>query len=272
MTQLAFSREGTGTPLVMLHGIGNARSAWEPIIPALAGHFDVIAVDLPGHGDSAPLPAVVEPHPAALAASVAALLDDLRIRTPHVVGNSLGGWVALELAAARPVTSVVLLSPAGLWRNQTPVYTRINLRITRWLATHATDALSRLVRYRLARMVILGQTHGRPSRIDPDYARRAIRAMGSSPGFERTMKAAQSRSYVAGPPINAPVTVAFGSRDHILLRWQSRRIDQLPPRVHVEALPGCGHVPMADDPQRVASLIIRATSLPDSAGSASPSM
>ena len=89
-------------------------------MPALAAEFDVLAVDLPGFGESPPLPAGQEPTPAALAAAVAGLLDELGIDRPHVAGNSLGGWVALELAALRPLASVALLSPAGLWPDGTP--------------------------------------------------------------------------------------------------------------------------------------------------------
>src|SRR5215471_15073186 len=82
MTTLAFTRSGSGAPLVLLHGIGLTRHSWDPVIPALAGHFDVIAVDLPGFGDSEPMPPQVEPLPAALAAAVAGLLDELGIAPP----------------------------------------------------------------------------------------------------------------------------------------------------------------------------------------------
>ena len=82
MTTLAHTRTGAGAPLVLLHGIGSSRRAWDPVIPALGEQFDVIAVDLPGFGDSEPLPPGVEPRPAALAAAVAGLIDDLGITTP----------------------------------------------------------------------------------------------------------------------------------------------------------------------------------------------
>src|SRR3954447_12633135 len=133
---LTYTRIGSGQPLVLLHALGLSRSAWDPVVPALSQHFDVIAVDLPGFGASAPLPAQVEPTPAALAEAVAALLAELGVTTVHVAGNSLGGWVALELAALTPVASLTLLAPAGLWRDETPVYCRASLRATRWLAHH----------------------------------------------------------------------------------------------------------------------------------------
>ena len=96
--------------------------------------------------------------------------------------------MALELAGIRPVASLTLLSPAGLWRGS-PLYHRASLRVTRWLTQHAARPLSRLVSYRLGRALVLGQTHGRPSRLTPGYARAAIRAMGTCPGFDAALRA-----------------------------------------------------------------------------------
>ena len=263
MTALAHTRTGAGAPLVLLHGLGSSRRAWDPVIPALAEHFDVIAVDLPGFGDSGPLPPGVEPRPAALAAAVAGLLDDLGITRPHIAGNSLGGWVALELAGIRPVASLALLSPAGLWRGNVPLYDLASLRAARWLARHVPGVLSRLVGYRLGRALILGQTHGRPFHITPGYARTAIRALGTAPGFDATLRAT-IRGYRSGPPIGAPVTVEFGSRD-LLLRRRCRHLDELPPGTRLGSLRHCGHVPMADDPAAVTAFITAASAraLPD---------
>ena len=87
MPPLAVTRSGTGAPLVLLHGIGSSRRAWDPVLPALAARFDVIAVDLPGFGDSAPLDGQAEVPPARLAESVADLLDELGVTAPHLAGN-----------------------------------------------------------------------------------------------------------------------------------------------------------------------------------------
>jgi pimeloyl-ACP methyl ester carboxylesterase len=255
MPQLAYTRTGTGAPLVLLHPLGLSRRVWDPVIPALAEHFEVIAVDLPGFGDSAPLPAPVEPSPANLAAAVAGLLDDLGVAAPHLAGNSLGGWVALELAQLRPVASLALLSPAGLWRSDTPLYCRVSLGVPRWLARHAAGLLSYLVKYRLGRALILGQTHGRPMHLSPEYARATLRELGTSPGFDATFRATARRHYRAHSPISAPVTVAFGSRDVLLLPHQSRHVERLPAGTRVGELPACGHVPVADNPAAVIALI-----------------
>ena len=261
MPPLAMTRSGTGTPLVLLHGLGASRRSWDPVLPALATRFHVIAVDLPGFGDSAPLPGPGEVPPAVLAQHVADLLDELGVSTPHVVGNSLGGWVALELASRRPVASLTLLSPAGLWPRNTPLYDRISLRASRWLARHATGLLCRLVASRLGRTLVLGQTHGHPMRLSAEYARAAVTELGRCPGFEAALAGTLKRHFVATAPIgtapiSAPVTVAFGSRD-LLLRPGSRQLGQLPPQTRSAELPGCGHLPMADDPAAVAALIVR---------------
>jgi pimeloyl-ACP methyl ester carboxylesterase len=195
----------------------------------------------------------------ALATAVAGFLNDLEITRPHVAGNSLGGWVALELARLQPVASLTLLSPAGLWRSRTPMYCRASLRATRWLAEHATQLLCRLVHYRLGRLLVLGQTHGRPVQISVGQAHLAIHTLGASPGFEVTLRATADRCYRGGPPLRAPVTIAFGSRDYILLPRQSRFLDQLPPDTRQGSLPMCGHVPMADNPPAVARLIVEST-------------
>jgi pimeloyl-ACP methyl ester carboxylesterase len=255
MPALAYTRCGSGEPLVLLHGLGSSRSAWQPLLPILAGRFDVIAVDLPGFGDSEPLPRDVEPNPAALAASVADMLTQLGVGPAHVAGNSLGGWIALELAAQWPVRSLTALSPAGLWRRHTPVYCRVSLRASRVATRYFGGPLRLLVRSRLGRFLVFAQMFGRPTRMSVDHARRAITAIGRSPGFRATLRATLHRRYLATGPIDAPVTVEFGTRDRVLLKRQSRHLDQLPEHVQLVELPGVGHVPMSDDAEAVAGVI-----------------
>ena len=253
---LSYTRTGSGDPLVLLHALGLSRSAWDPVVPALSQHFDVIAVDLPGFGASAPLPPQVEPTPVALAEAVAALLAELGVTDPHVAGNSLGGWVALELAALTPVASLTLFAPAGLWRDETPLYCRASLRATRWLAHHATRPLAAAVRTRPGRAVVFAQAVGHPTRLNPDAASSTVHELGESPGFDAVLEATLHRRYRATAPIDAPVTIAFGSRDRVLLKRQSRHLGELPAHTALAELPGCGHIPMSDDPTAVSALIL----------------
>ena len=255
---LAVSRCGDGPPLVLLPGIGLSRSTWAPILPALAEHFHVVALDLPGGGDSPPLPPGVEPEPAALARAVAAALDVEGIERPHVAGNSLGGWVGLELAAIRPVASLTLFSPAGLWTGDCPLYCRASLSGSHRLAQRAQPLASRLAGHRLGRALLFAQTVGHPSRLSAEEARLILRVLGASPGFDATLAATSHRCWRPTGTIEAPVTVAFGSRDRLLLPRQSRHVERLPAGTLVVRLPGCGHVPMSDDPAAVTRLIVGA--------------
>ena len=110
---LNFDRQGHGDPLVLLHGISGELCVWEPVRDLLSQRAEVIAVDLPGFGRSPSLAPGIAPVPGALAAAVARLLDELEIARPHIAGNSLGAWIALELAAISRARSVTALCPAG---------------------------------------------------------------------------------------------------------------------------------------------------------------
>jgi pimeloyl-ACP methyl ester carboxylesterase len=85
--------------------------------------------------------------------------------------------------------------------------------------------------------------------------------MGRASGFDAVFRATLFRRYVARSPITAPTTIAFGGRDRVLLKRQSRHLNELPRGTQVRELPRCGHVPMADDPQLVAGLIAAASEL-----------
>ena len=97
--ELAYERLGSGPPLVLLHGVGHRRQAWGAVLDRLTPHRDVILVDLPGHGGSPPLQEGL-PLVDALLGPVTELLGELGVERPHVAGNSLGGRLALEAAAA----------------------------------------------------------------------------------------------------------------------------------------------------------------------------
>jgi pimeloyl-ACP methyl ester carboxylesterase len=257
--RLAHDRAGTGEPLVLLHGQGFSRRSWDRVIPGLAAERDVIAVDLPGHGDSPRQPRGRGNTPHDLAIAVAELLDDLCIPTAHVAGNSSGGWVALELGRLHRARTVIALSPAGLWRRRAPRHirlamrqARLNARLTRRLAPHAP-------RSRLARGMAMIQASGHPFRLPYEPVRTAVHDMAAAPGFRETLRSLERRRFEDGAAITAPVTIAFGSRDRVLLPGVARRRDQLPGHTRWVTLAGCGHVPMLDDPAAVTDLLLAAT-------------
>ncbi|MGQ0528754.1 MAG: alpha/beta fold hydrolase [Panacagrimonas sp.] len=106
---------GSGSPLVLLHGLGGTWHIWKPVLALLERRHRVISLTLPSHFGGPALPEGAEVTVDLLADVLVADLDRRGIERPHVAGNSLGGWLALELARRRRVASVTALSPAGGW-------------------------------------------------------------------------------------------------------------------------------------------------------------
>jgi pimeloyl-ACP methyl ester carboxylesterase len=102
--EIAYREEGSGDPLLLIHGITEDHRAWDELAPALARDARVVRIDLPGHGASSPLP---EYSAGAFAAATARFLAVTGVKRPRVIGHSLGGVVATLLGAFTSVRSVV---------------------------------------------------------------------------------------------------------------------------------------------------------------------
>jgi pimeloyl-ACP methyl ester carboxylesterase len=256
--QLHHARQGTGPTLVLIHGLGSHLQAWDPVLPRLAGARDVVALDLPGFGESAPLPAGIEPTAAALAAAVAAFFDDLGLERPHLAGNSLGGWVALELARQGRAASLTLVSPGGFWTGIERRWATATLRLTRWLARTFARQIPGLLRSATGRRVVMSQVFAHPERIPAAAAIADARAFAAAPGFDATFAVASrpGSGFRDGAAITCPVTVAWGDRDLLLLPRQARVAARRLPGARLVTLRGCGHTPMWDDPELVARVLL----------------
>jgi pimeloyl-ACP methyl ester carboxylesterase len=262
--RLAYERHGRGEPLVLLHGQGFSRRIWDSVIPGLAAHRDVIAVDLPGHGDSPRQPDGRGNAPRDLAVAVAELLDELGLRRAHVAGSSQGGWVALELGRLQRALTVTCLAPAGLWRRDAPRYIRVSMRQARLQARIVRRLAPNAPRTRVARAMSMISASGRPMQLPYEPVHRTMHDMASAPGFRETLRALERSRFEDGDDITVPVTIAFGTRDRVLLPRVARRRDQLPDHARWIRLPGCGHVAMLDDPSLVRDVLLHSTN-PDTA-------
>src|SRR5918996_310229 len=110
-------RGGEGPPLVLIHGYANPWRVWEPVLPALTERHDVLAPTLCGHFQGEPLAEGVEATVGALTDGVERAMDAAGFETAHVCGNSLGGWIALDLGRRGRARSVNCLAPAGGWEH-----------------------------------------------------------------------------------------------------------------------------------------------------------
>lgn len=253
---LAFDRTGSGPPLVLVHGIGSRRGVWDPVVPRLAAERDVLAVDLPGFGDSLLLPAGTTPSVAAFVDALVAWWTELGIERPHVAGNSLGGGIALELARAGAVASATALSPVGFWSPLEKRYGRVVLHVTHFASVHAGRQLAALLRSRVGRAVAIGHMYGRPGRKDPRAAALDVEQLAAAPGWAATL-ARLDYDFHDGDRLDpVPVTIGWGTRDRLLIPRQGERARAALPHARHVPLPGCGHIPMSDDPEGVAALLL----------------
>jgi pimeloyl-ACP methyl ester carboxylesterase len=256
---LVYDRDGSGEPLVLVHGLGSRRQVWQPVFDAVARHRDVVAVDLPGFGESAP--GDVTPSETGFADRLEAFFTELGVDRPHVAGSSMGGGIALELGRRGAARSVTVFSPVGFWNTPERIWAQRTLTATRALARRTQPYARRLLRSPARRAVLLGLFYGKPRRLDPDFVADDVAALLNAVLFEQARDAFAgyhfNRFADAGSLPDIPVTVAWGTRDALLVhRTQSRRARRLLPfATHVD-LPGCGHLPFADDPARCTEVLL----------------
>jgi len=253
---LSYSREGRGEPLLLLHGVGHHWQAWDPVIPALAAERDVIAVDLPGFGASSALPDGLPHDLSSVNVVLRAACEALGIDRPHVAGNSLGGLLALELGRLGLVRSVTALSPAGFWSPAERVYAFAVLMMMRQLAQRTPlPMIERLARPAFGRAMLMSAVYARPGRRSAEAVVAEARALGSAQGFHDTLRSGRTVRFTQDVP-GVPVTLAWGTRDRLLLPRQADRAKSIIPGARWVSLPGCGHVPMNDDPALVARVLL----------------
>jgi pimeloyl-ACP methyl ester carboxylesterase len=257
--ELDHHRGGSGEPLVLIHGIGHTWRGWKPMLPLLQRSFDVLAVDLPGFGKSPPLPPGTEPTPEALAGAVEAAMDEAGFDRAVVCGNSLGGWIALELARRGRASAVVAISPAGLQHKRERGWGRNILLAMRWAARNL-PAPDPLLRSRLGPILFAGPVVARPWRLDPNDFPEVLRLFANAPGFLDTLPHTFEGRPKGLNEIDVPVTILWGTRDLLLIPRQGKRFERLIPTAELRYLKGLGHTPMSDDPELLAEAIVATTS------------
>jgi pimeloyl-ACP methyl ester carboxylesterase len=256
---IVFERRGDGPPLILMHGIGHRWQAWEPVIDILARERDVIAVDLPGFGASPPLPAGMPYDLNTVVTVLGEFTGKLGLDRPHMAGNSLGGLFALEAADRGMARSVTALSPAGFFTPMELRYTATILRACRLGTGVPAPVMRWLARSPKRRNLMFGMIYGHPDLIELETLLADAAAMRGAPGFTPTLRAGRGITF-QGALRDVPATIAWGTRDRLLRRGQAVRAQQALPHARFVWLRDCGHVPMADDPELVAKVLLEGSS------------
>jgi pimeloyl-ACP methyl ester carboxylesterase len=246
------------SPLVLLHGLSMSASAWRETIPLVAVHHEVFTPNALGHRGGPP----VQRRPVTIWDVIDAAeryLDERGLKRPHLAGNSMGGFVALELARRGRAESVSAFSPAGLWSDA--LRARAMKRVRRAAAmTRITHGITPLVmKSPLLRRWAMRDLAWHGDRIS---AARAVEVANDALGCSIIDEVCREgdEQMVAMDPLPCPITIAWAEKDTLLPVevYKTAVTERLAGAVFT-ILPGVGHVPMLDDPELVARTILAVT-------------
>lgn len=244
-------RGGSGPPLVLLHGFMDTWRIWELVLPALERRHDVLALTLPGHAGGPPFDGEA-------VAAVVRMLDDAGLDTAHVAGNSLGGYLALRLAALGRARSVVALAPAGGWAHEDEWRAVLDFQLELHAQTQAAAAHADAIvatpegRRRATRHITVAYEH-----IPAELLAHELRGVAACDAPALIERARHDGWHLDAERIACPVRIVWGTED-ALLPWPSaaeRYRRELPHADWVE-LDGVGHAPQLDVPLETAELIL----------------
>jgi pimeloyl-ACP methyl ester carboxylesterase len=262
-TFTAFHRGGSGPPLVLLHGFTDTWRTWDLVLPQLERHHDVLAPTLVGHAGGPPLDGEISED--VLADAVERAMDDAGFDTAHIAGNSLGGYLALQLAARGRARSVVALAPAGGWAAGDPGakatldYFLTMRELLEAAVPHAEAIASTPEGRRRATAYSTTNFEHIPAELIVHQMRGAASCEATLPLVDYARRHGWR---LDAEKIDCPVRVVWGTADRNL-EWPSAaeryRTHWLPHADWVE-LDGIGHCPQLDVPLEAAQLILGFTS------------
>lgn len=259
--RLRYCDFGDGPPLVLLHGMACCWQWWLEVLPTLGRQHRVIAVDLPGFGDSDPLPAPAEiPQHARV---VADLLDHLGLDAATVTGHSMGGLVAIALADEAPdlVSRLVLVGSGGVPMSER----RLTVVLTLLRASHALftlrPVLALLARSHTARSILLGGAMQDPAAMSDELAALVAPRL-DAPAFADSIRASAAAVRASRPEsIRTPTSLIWGELDPLAPLHTAEEMLRRLPDGRLEVLAGVGHSPMVEAPKAFAALLIREAEL-----------
>ncbi len=258
----ALYRAGEGEPLVLIHGFTATWRCWLPVLAELVPRFEVIAPTLHGHDGGSPVPRNDQPFGIARAADhLEEHLDELGIGTAHLVGNSMGGALAFELAKRGRARSVVGISPAGGMRPGDDAAAKRVIKVFTRMQTTTSKSLGLLPKVmarpglrRLALRDVMTSGHHVPATEALALARSSVRCDVVEDVYA-VLRSGEA-SVLELDKIDVPVLITWAPKDRILpIDAHSPRLREEIRGVEFRVTPGVGHTPMWDDPGLFATTI-----------------
>ena len=262
-SRLNFVRRGNGAPLLLVHGLGASWRSWSPILGDLAGHREVVAIDLPGFGDSPPLPGKVTI--AALTDAVAGFIDAHGLAGIDTVGSSMGARMVLELARRGIGGDTVALDPGGFWNAGELRWFSLSLQASLPLVLRLQPVMPALMGNPAGRTALLSQFSAAPWRLPAEIALQEMRSFARATSLHEALDALVHGPLQEGAPAGSTpgrVTIGWGRQDRVTLPRQAARAQQLFPGADLHWFERCGHFPMWDQPRQTAELILARTGQP----------
>jgi pimeloyl-ACP methyl ester carboxylesterase len=255
-------RRGSGEPLLLIHGLGGSWRTWTPILDKLADERAVIAVDLPGHGETPALSG--EASVDTLADAVASFLDANDLAGVDAVGNSMGARLVLELARRGEVGTTVALDPGGFWEGWERYFFFATLAPSIRLVRLLQPVMGRLMSSALGRTLLLAQLSARPWDLPADVAREEMRTFAESPSFDELLRRLAFGPGQRGSDDPAePIVIGWGRKDRVTLPGQATRALERFPGARLHWFEDSGHYPLWDVPDETTDLILTSTATDD---------
>ncbi len=254
-------RRGTGQPLLLIHGLGGNRRSWNPILDDLAASREVIAVDLPGFGETPPLSGEVSIG--TLADAVTQFVSAHGLAGVDAVGSSMGARLVLELARRGGVIgAAVSLNPGGFWEGwqRHAFYASIfaSIRLVRLLQ----PVMPFITGNAVTRTMLFAQFSARPWLLSPPVTLDEMRSYAASPSFDELLHQLAYGQTQQGAPagtVRHPLVIGWGRQDRVCFPVQARRALELFPDARLHWFERCGHFPHWDAPRETTRLILDAT-------------
>ncbi len=255
---LNHKRVGSGPPLLLIHGLAGNRNAFDPSLDALAAQRTVVAIDLPGCGDTPPLPGGAATVPD-FADAVTSFLKEQDLLGVDVVGSSLGARLALELARRGGVVGkVVALDPGGFWAPGAQRFFSVSVGVSIRLVNALRPLLPFLAGNPVTRTILLPQFSARPWAIPKAVVLPALRGFkdpATKPAFRFLAKGPQQEGLPAGAQEH-PILLVWGKRDYVTPASQATLAQERFPDATLQLIDKCGHFPHWDQPEQATQLIL----------------